>query len=150
MLPRNVSEPSSDAGEVVRNLPGAKATVKIPKSSSCEECSHKPFCSPFGTEHMLIEARNPIQASPGQRVQVDFSAETPGKAILVLCIIPLAALLAGAFLGNALDPFGNKDASGAVLSLAGVALAFAGIRAYTRKRAAGDESKEPRIVKLLE
>jgi positive regulator of sigma E activity len=148
MLQRNAPEPS-DSGEVVKVLPGEKAKVKIPKSSSCEGCSHEGFCSPFGSEHMLIEAGNPVQAVPGQRVQVNFTRETPAKAMLVLCIIPLAAFMAGAFLGNALDPLGNKDASGAVSSLAFVALSFVAIRFYNKRRASSDASKEPRIVKIL-
>jgi len=140
---------SVENGEVIALLPGNKARVKIPRRSTCQGCSHRSFCDPFGTEHMVVEARNSAQAKTGQKVEVSFGREKQSTAIVVLYIIPLAALILGAAVGNSLDPFQNQNASSAALSLLCVILSFAGIKIYSRKRSEIHPDKQPVIISIL-
>jgi sigma-E factor negative regulatory protein RseC len=136
-------------GEVIALLPGNRARVKIPRRSTCQGCSHRSFCDPFGTEHMVVEAHNPARARTGQKVEVSFGREKQSTAIFILYIIPLAALILGAAVGNALDPFNNQNASSAALSILCVALSFVGIRIYSRKRSETHPDKQPVITSIL-
>jgi sigma-E factor negative regulatory protein RseC len=140
---------ATEQGEVVELLPEERAKVKIAKHSSCDTCSHKSFCHPFGGEHMIIESDNRLGARSGQTVEVAFEPETQGKAILVLYGIPLLALLVGAFFGNWLDPLGNADASSAATGFLLVILSFIGIRMYTTRRTRNHPAYQPRIVSIL-
>lgn len=140
---------SVEQGEVIGLLPESRARVKIPRRSTCQGCSHRSFCDPFGSEHMVVEARNRAQARVGQRVEVSFGREKQSKAILILYIIPLVALILGAAAGNALDPFNNQDASSAVLSILCVALSFVGIRVYSTKRSESHPDQQPVITAIL-
>ena len=140
---------SVEHGEVIALMPDNKARVKIPRRSTCQGCSHRSFCDPFGSEHMVVEALNSVQARNGQRVEVSFGREKQSKAIFILYIIPLVALILGAAAGNALDPFNNQDASSAVLSILCVALAFVGIRIYSTKRSESHPDQQPVITSIL-
>lgn len=141
--------PDSETGEVIQVLPGGKARVKIPKRSNCQGCGQRSFCDPFGSEHMVLESENSLLAGPGARVQVSFDPERQGKAIVILYLIPLVALMLGAFIGNSLDPFANKDLSASIFCLAFTGLSFFGIRIYTKKKGAKNPSSRPRIVQIL-
>ncbi len=140
----------TEKGEVVQQLPDRRARVKIPKRSNCQGCGHRSFCDPFGSEHMLLNVDNSLQAGTGQQVEVAFQAEKQGKAILILYLIPLFALLLGAILGNSLNPLGHRDASASVCSIGFTAITFAGIWYYTRKKAAASPAAQPRVIKILE
>jgi len=139
-----------EKGEVIGNLANGRVRVKIPKSSDCSGCEHRKFCDPFGSEHMLVEAANELEAKTGQKVEVQMVLERRTKAIFILYILPLIFLVLGAVIGNALDPLGNKDLSSTVFCLGFVILAFAGIRSYAKRAAAKEPASGPRIVRILD
>ena len=141
---------ATEIGEVLHLLPGQQAKVKIPKHSTCQGCAHRSFCDPFGTEHMVVQADNPIAARSGQQVELSFHPEKQLKAITILYVIPLVALVLGAVLGNGLALFGSPDASAALLSLTCVILAFAAIRWFTRRQEMTDNRQQPRITRIVE
>lgn len=99
---------------------------------------------------MMILAANPLNADAGQRVRIAFKAETKGKATTILYIIPLIGLLLGAFVGDALDPFGNRDASAAFFCLLFVGITFLGIRYYSYRKYERDVAYKPTIVEIVE
>ena len=140
--------PESETGEVIKILPDGKARIKIPKRSNCQGCGHKGFCDPFGSEHMVLETENSLQAKKGQLVRVQFAPQSQGKAIAVLYLIPLLALILGAVAGNALNPFGNQDLSASSFSLGFTALSFFGIRIYSRKQADKSPASQPTISRI--
>jgi sigma-E factor negative regulatory protein RseC len=139
-----------EEGVVIKRLGDNRAKVKIRKSSSCDTCSHKGFCNPFGSDSMIILAANPLNAGAGQRVRIAFKKEKELKAAAILYIIPLVGLLVGAFVGDALDPFGNRDASAAFFSLLFVVITFLGIRYYSHRRYECDVSYKPTIIEIVE
>lgn len=115
----------------------------------CESCDHRSFCNPFGSDHMLLEAQNPIQAQPGQTVRIEFRPEKPLKAMFILYLIPLLCFLAGAVIGHLLDPFNNEDLSAVVLSLCSMIISFIAIRQMNQRKLRISPSFEPRIVSVI-
>ena len=131
-------------------LPGKRARVKIPKNASCDTCDHSEFCDPFGNEYMVLEASNHLGARPGQVVQVVFSRQKPLKALALLYLMPLAALLTGAAIGHWIAFFGNQNASSAILSLVLVAVSFFALRIYSNRQYRKDPQSQPRISKIVD
>jgi sigma-E factor negative regulatory protein RseC len=138
-----------EEGVVIEQLRDNHARVKIRKSSSCDTCSHKGFCNPFDRDSMIILAANPLNAEAGQKVRMAFKVEKERKAITILYIIPVIGLLVGAFVGDALDPFGNRDASAAFFSILFVVITFFGIRYYSYRRYECDVSYKPTVIEIL-
>ena len=138
-----------EEGVVVEQLKNNHAKVKIRKSSSCDACSYKGFCNPFGKDSMIIMAANPLNAETGQRVRINFKSEREIKAAAILYIIPLIALLAGAFIGNALNLFGNQDASAAFFSILFLISTFLGIRYYSHRKYKRNVSYKPTIIEIV-
>ncbi|MBW2645675.1 MAG: SoxR reducing system RseC family protein [Deltaproteobacteria bacterium] len=139
-----------EEGVVVEQLPDNHAKVKIRKSSSCDACSHKGFCNPFGRDSMIIVAANPLNAGAGQKVRMAFKVEKERKAVTILYIVPLIGLLVGAFVGDALNLCGNRDASAAFFSILFVVITFLGIRYYSRIRYERDVSYKPTVIEIVE
>lgn len=77
------------------------ATVNLQRHLTCENCGKCGILSGSGRRDITVEALNPIQAQSGQRVIL----ETDDRQILfisfMLYLVPVAALLAGIFLGLA-------------------------------------------------
>ncbi len=140
---------TTEIGEIVRLLSENKAKVKVKKHSSCQGCAHRSFCDPFGSEHMVIQAVNYVNAQIGNTVEVEFGVEKASKAIIILYIIPLIFLILGAFLGNFFNPFNNQDISAAIFSLVFVILSFIGIYFYSHRQFETNPSGQPKITKIL-
>lgn len=136
-------------GVIVEQLHNSNAKVKIQKSSSCDDCSSKGFCNPFGKDSMIIMADNSLNAKTGQRVRINFKSEKEIKAAAILYIIPLISMLAGAFIGNALNLFENQDTSAVFFSFLFLVTAFLGIRYYNHRKCQIDPSYKPTIVEIV-
>jgi len=95
-------------------------------------------------------ARNPLQAQPGDRVEFDLEGHTELKLSLLVWIVPLLGLIAGAILGATFHSFLSLDRDAATLLglAAGAAAAFAIVMRIDR-RAAKDERLIPVILKVL-
>lgn len=75
------------------------ATVNLQRHLTCESCGKCGILSGSGRRDLTVEALNPVQAKNGQRVIL----ETDDRQILfisfMLYLVPVAALLAGIYLG---------------------------------------------------
>lgn len=140
---------SSEIGEVIKILPGNRAQIKVKKSSICQSCSHRNFCDPFGSEHMLLEANNQILAQVGQSVRIEFRLEKPLKAMFILYLIPLSCFLVGAVVGHLINPFNNQDASAAILSICFLIISFIAIRWINQNKLRNYPSLEPKITGIV-
>ncbi|MFP4193315.1 MAG: SoxR reducing system RseC family protein [Desulfobacterales bacterium] len=97
---------------VVTEIKGDKAVVKTHRAAACEGCSEKSTChSMGGAREMEIEALNPVNARVGDRVTLEVAAGRMLQLSLLLYIFPIAALLAGAVIGNQTAPILGFDAS---------------------------------------
>ena len=139
----------SQRGIVLETLSGGKVRIKVPRTSDCGGCASDSCHEPFGNDTMVLVARNKLGARVGQEVQVDYTSPSSNKAMAVLYMIPLAALLIGAVLGYNLELFGDKNASTALLSLLFLVGSFYGIYRYDRAKWAKDERLEPVVVRII-
>ena len=98
---------------------------------------------------MVIAADNKPKAIVGQKVRIEVRAADEGKAITILYVIPFIAMFIGALVGNALNFFGNKDASAAFFSFLFLAITFLCIRYYSRTRYERGGGFKPIIIEIL-
>ncbi|MCF8086183.1 MAG: SoxR reducing system RseC family protein [Desulfohalobiaceae bacterium] len=140
----------TEQGMVLEHTGDGQAKIKVSRRAACRMCSlNESCCEPMGHENMVLVARNDPGARVGQEVQVEFEAVSRGKAMGVLYMIPLAALLIGAILGYNLELFGSRDASAALFGLAFLVASFFGISFYNKATWAREARLQPRIVRIL-
>ncbi|ATW25904.1 SoxR reducing system RseC family protein [Candidatus Formimonas warabiya] len=80
---------------VVLEVSGSMAKVKATRHSDCENCGACP-----GNQAMVLEARNPVGAKPGQRVAFEVKEVNMLKAAFIVYMLPLVAIFLGAWGGN--------------------------------------------------
>ena len=97
-------------------------TVKIIRKSECKGCG---TCKMFGSQEILIKAKNTANARIGDTVQISEEAGAFVKALGFLYGIPFAALIAGFFAGSHAGNFMNLGYYSALTGFFfGVFLAF--------------------------
>jgi sigma-E factor negative regulatory protein RseC len=85
---------------------GELAQVQAERRSTCSGCSARSGCgssvldSVFGRKAVLMVARNPLQARPGERVIVGVTEKGLVQASLILYALPLLGLILFAILGQ--------------------------------------------------
>lgn len=129
---------------VVTKIKGGNAVVKTQRAAACEGCSEKSTChSMGGGKEMEIEALNPVHAEVGDRVTLEFASGRMLQLSLLLYIFPIAALLAGAMIGNQTAAVFDMDASifSAVVGFAGFFLALGAIMALEKRARRSDKFK---------
>lgn len=82
---------------VVLEVKGNMAKVKTSRHNDCENCGACP-----GNSAMVLEARNPLGAKPGQRVAVEVQEVDMLKAAFIVYVLPLIAIFLGAVGGGLL------------------------------------------------
>ncbi len=104
---------------------GTAQVLRIRESACSGDC-HK--CGGCGAaeQKMLIKAKNPIGAKPGDLVIIETQTAAVLKAAVMLYILPVALFIAGYLAGESLWQ------NGIWLSLAGLLLGFVLVRLYDR------------------
>ena len=120
---------------VIIDIKGNRAFVKTEKGASCESCVARETChGTIGTNEVIIEAENTVNAKFGDRVVVMVGTATLIKASLILYISPIAGLIIGVVLGQILvKQFAvnlNPDLLSGILGALFLVIAFFGIRFY--------------------
>ncbi|HLA51329.1 MAG TPA: SoxR reducing system RseC family protein [Thermodesulfobacteriota bacterium] len=88
---------------IVIDVKGGKAFIKTEKGTSCESCVARETChGTIGTNEVIIEAENRINAKFGDRVVVMVGTATLLKASFILYLGPIAGLILGVVLGQML------------------------------------------------
>ncbi len=136
-------------GKVIEILSFDKAKIQIRRGEQCIGCSQRSLCHPFGSDFMVIEAKNPLNARIGDDVEVSFEVVKQGQAISILYLIPLFFFVMGSLVGNYLNPFHNKDLSGSLGGIFFLIISFLGIYFYNRGLVRKKPSLEPRIIRIL-
>ncbi len=117
---------------VKRLLPDSMAEVVRIRESACSGDCHK--CSGCGAaqQTVLLTAKNPIGARPGDMVVVSSETKTVLKAAAVLYMVPLVLFLAGYLLGESLWQ------AGILPGVAGLLLGLLVVKIYDRALAKKD------------
>lgn len=132
----------------------ARAEVSALGSGACESCSGKGGCGinvarpPDQTQRLT--AANPIGARPGDTVEFDLPGHGELTLSLLVWIVPMVALIAGAALGYVAGGrfIGDADLGAILGASAGFGGAFALLRRIDRK-AADIPSMQPHILRIV-
>jgi positive regulator of sigma E activity len=115
--------------------------VRVSPKVSCCECSARAFCAGQKDSEGRLAVRNPLQAAPGDEVEIEVPEKNYHRDLTAIFGLLLLASLAGLAVGHFLRPLKSfpADANGLLGLLAGLALAGFGIfrRYRSRKTAAG-------------
>lgn len=79
---------------IVLELQGKMAKVKTARHNDCDSCGSCP-----GNSAMIMDARNPLGATVGQRVMIEIQEVNMLKAAFIVYVLPLIAIFTGALAG---------------------------------------------------
>lgn len=74
--------------------------VEATPSAACEGCASRGSCHAVGKERNSVQVINGLDARVGDTVVIAFATGSLLKALFLLYIVPIMALLAGACVGN--------------------------------------------------
>jgi sigma-E factor negative regulatory protein RseC len=124
---------------VIEKCVDRKAVVKLQRSSGCDTCEAKGSCHAEGDKNMLVEVENALRAREGDTVEVSMPARSLAKMAAAVYLGPVAALIAGAFAGDAVGRSVQWDSPltsviGGLLLLAASLSALKGYERFARSR----------------
>lgn len=105
-----------DNGRVI-STKAELAQVDVNCFEACHDCSAKSLCAGYKHSKGQLSVKNPIQARPGDQVQIEIPETQYSKALILLFGSLLLAALAGMSIGYSISKF---------LSLASVESSLAG------------------------
>jgi len=130
---------------VVLSVAGDIARVRTSRHSDCENCGACP-----GNDALVLDARNPLAAKPGQLVVVEVQDVNMLKSAFIVYMLPLIALGGGAAAGGYAAQRLVLDTLW--LPAAGAVLAFAATLLYIRyfdRKVKKDTKMLPVIIRIL-
>lgn len=139
-------------GQIIALKSERVALVECARQSACEHCPSASACNMGDDQHsMQVEALNLAGAGLYDRVKIVTSTSNFMRSSLLLYMVPVLALVITAYLGQELarnylltvDP----SLASALCGVAGLILAFLGIRRLTRN--ARPEHYMPKIVAIV-
>ncbi len=138
---------------IVLTARDGRAEVSTSRSGACGHCSERASCGvdATSTRPEVVTVDNPIDAQPGDLVELTLASGTAFRLSLIIWGLPLLGLIAGAAAGVALHrPLGLSEDVATLLGVgAGLALAIAIMRRFNRN-ATGDERLRPSITRVVE
>jgi sigma-E factor negative regulatory protein RseC len=130
---------------VVLSVAEGLAKVKTSRHNDCENCGSCP-----GNAAIVLDARNPVGAKPGQRVMVEIKEAEMLKSAFIVYMLPLVAIFAGAVLGGYIAE--RLAAAALWFQIGGGGLAFVGSVYYIRyfdRKARTSIRMQPVITRIL-
>ncbi len=125
---------------MVVEVKAGRALVETTRSASCDSCGARHACGCMGGgREARVWAENPLGAGPGEQVVIAVPEGTVLRASVLVYLVPVLALVAGALLGNSLAPaWGlSPDLGAAGLGILAMALAFLASRFLGGRSAPG-------------
>jgi len=129
----------------VVKLEHAVAYVQAERKSSCSGCSESNcgtsvLANFLGLKAPLYRARNEVGAKVGDRVVVGMNESGLFKGTLLLYILPLLLLFAGALVGSALAATADaRDGYSVVGAAIGLAAGFIGLKLFSARLGQGKQ-----------
>jgi positive regulator of sigma E activity len=130
---------------------GNKAVVRTFRGEACSGCSAAGACKALGGgKEMRVEVLNYPRARAGQRVELALPETSFLKVSAITWLIPLTALVGGAFAGQFAPPsLGlNPDMLSPVLAIGLLVLSWP-VVAWLSRRMSREENYIPRIIRIL-
>jgi positive regulator of sigma E activity len=137
-----------DNATVIRVEDGL-AWVKVTPKVACCKCSARALCSAKQDEEGKLAVRNPVDAHPGDEVEIDVPETDYSRVLSAIFGLLLIASLAGLALGYLIAPF--KSLAPGINGLIGLAagLGLGGLAIHRRYRSGQQEAGWPVIIAVL-
>ena len=137
-----------DNATVIRVEDGL-AWVKVTPKVACCKCSARALCSAKQDEEGKLAVRNPVDAHPGDEVEIDVPETDYSRALSGIFALLLIASLAGLTLGYLVAPL--KSLALGINGLIGLAggLGLGGLVVHRRYRSGKQEAGWPVIISVL-
>jgi len=135
---------------VVEKIVHHTAVIKLQRAAGCETCKAKTSCHAEGDAEMRVEVENNLDAKEGDTVEMSIPERSLAKMALVVYFGPVAALIAGALVGDALEKALQLDSPlpaviGGAVFLAASLLALKAFDRFARSR----PDYHPRMTRIL-
>ena len=104
---------------VIEKVSGQKAVVRIEKTAACATCQSRDSCREASGKDMVIEVANELGAVEGDRIEISLPSGSFLMLSVLIYILPVAALIAGALAGGPLGRALNIN-----LTLCSIAVGF--------------------------
>lgn len=135
---------------VIEEVSGQNALVRIGKSSACATCESRGDCEVASGKSMVVEVANDLGGGEGDQVELSVPSGTFLKLSLLVYILPVVALMAGAFAGGAFArllhvPLSLASVIGGFLVMG---FAFYALKRFDRSLRARGEFR-PRMTRIL-
>lgn len=139
-----------EPGRVV-GLQGAEAWVQTVRQGACQSCKVRSGCGQrlltelSGGKASQVRVRNVLQAQVGDQVLLGIGETALLRASLLVYLVPLLGLVAGAVLAHRL--LGLGDAGAALVALSTMLAAFFPVSLYQRRSVSGQF--QPVLLRVL-
>ena len=124
--------------------------VEATPSAACESCASRGACHAVGREKNSVKVINRMDARVGDTVVITLETGSMLKALFLLYMVPILALLAGACIGNwVFAPLWDLNPSLAA-ALAGFGAFFAALWVVKQRagRMQAQEAYQPKIIRI--
>lgn len=137
-----------DNATVIRVQDGL-AWVRVAPKVVCGECSARALCSAKQDKEGRLAVRNPVEARPGDEVEIDVPETDYSRALSAIFGLLLIASLAGLAVGYILVPVRSltPGINGVIGLLAGLGLG--GLAVHRRYRSGKHDAGWPVIIAVL-
>lgn len=134
---------------IVEKIDNQKAIVRVKKSSACASCGSRDSCN-ISDRDMLVEVSNDLKAEAGDFVEISVPEGTLLRLSMLVYLLPIIALMIGAFLGNFLAKSFQTNPSLTAVIGGGIFLGatFYGLKLYERTNKSG-EKHFPRMTRIF-
>ena len=131
---------------LVIELKDGLARIKVGRHTECVSCGACP-----SSQHVMVEAINPLGAKPGQRVKFELQEQHMLTGAFVVFVLPLLCAALGAVLGWQLGPLAGHTGDAPIILGAAIffLLSLAAVKAFDR-RAARNHGSKPLIVEIID
>ena len=135
---------------VIEKTRNQKALVRIKKRSACTRCDSRSSCGVDSGKRIVVEVANNVQAKVGDRVEVSVPVGSLLKLSLFVYILPVVALIIGAYLGEVCAQFLHlrPSVSSIAMGALGMGITFCLLKLYDRSSRA-DAKYSPHITRII-
>lgn len=135
---------------IVVDLVGPKARVRVQKTSSCASCESRHSCHIMNDRNMIVEVHNTLKAKAGDTVEISIPVRSLLKVSLIVYIIPIVALFAGALVGRTWGKSfgGEADVFAIVGGLLAMGVAFFLLKWFDRRQNRRSEY-QPQLTRII-
>ena len=135
---------------VIEDVSGQKALIRIKKSSACATCESRGDCEVDSGKSMVVEVANDLGGGMGDHVELSVPSGTFLKLSLLVYVLPVVALIAGAFAGGAFArvlhvPLSLSSVIGGFLAMG---VTFYALKRFDRSLRARSKFR-PRMTRIL-